>query len=64
VISLIVMIIVGWLLARWLLREPVYFEPPAPPVQITIHLHQPQIVLTLAEPRARRFCLACCHSVA
>jgi hypothetical protein len=32
VISLIVMIIVGWLLARWLLREPVYFEPPAPSV--------------------------------
>jgi hypothetical protein len=43
-LALIVMIIVGWFLVRWL-REPVYFESPTPPLQITIHLHQPVIVV-------------------
>lgn len=39
-LALIVMIVVGWLLAKWLLpriREPVYIEPPPP--QLVIHLH-------------------------
>src|SRR5215831_10633330 len=52
-LALIVMIVVGWLLAKWLwprIREPIY-EPPVP--QIVIHLHQPLIVLTKAEPPLR-----------
>ena len=49
VIALILMIVVGWLPAKWLLREPVYIEPPPAPLQITIHLHQPPIVLTKAQ---------------
>jgi hypothetical protein len=54
VIALILMIVVGWLLAKWLLRERVYIEPPPAPLQITIHLHQPVIVLTLASALARK----------
>jgi hypothetical protein len=46
------MIVVGWLLVKWLLRGPVY-EPPPPPVTITIHLHQPVIVVTKAETPIR-----------
>jgi hypothetical protein len=30
-------------------RAPIYIEPSASPLQITIHLHQPVIVLTKAE---------------
>jgi len=53
-IALIVSIFIGWLLLRWLWpREPIYYSEPPPPLQITVHLHQPVIVLTKAEPRAR-----------
>jgi len=39
-LGLIVSIFIGWLLLRWLWpREPIYYsEPPAPPLQITIHV--------------------------
>lgn len=53
-LGLIVSIFIGWLLLRWLWpREPIYIEPPPTPLQITIHLHQPVIVLTKAEPSIR-----------
>ena len=51
-ISLLAMILCGWLLYKMLaprMLAPIYVEPPAP-LQITIHLHQPVIVLTKAEP--------------
>jgi hypothetical protein len=35
-LALVVMIVVGWLLARWLLRAPLYIEPPP---QLVVHLH-------------------------
>jgi hypothetical protein len=48
-LGLIISIFIGWLLLRWLWpREPVYIEPPPPPLQITIHLHRPVIVVTSA----------------
>jgi hypothetical protein len=31
------MIVVGWLQAKWLLREPIYFPPPPP--QLIVHVH-------------------------
>jgi hypothetical protein len=46
-LGLIVSIFIGWLLLRWLWPRD-YVEPPAPPLQITVHLHQPVIVLTSA----------------
>ena len=51
-LALIVSILLGWLILKMLWpRAPLYSEPPA--LQITIHLHQPLIVLTEAVPPIR-----------
>jgi hypothetical protein len=51
-LAFIATVIIGWLLLQLLLpriREPIYIEPSAPPLQVTIHLHQPVIVVTKAD---------------
>jgi hypothetical protein len=51
VISLLITILIGWLILKLLWpRASIYCEPPAPIQITTIHLHQPVIVLTKAEP--------------
>jgi hypothetical protein len=42
-IALLVSIMVGWLLLRWLCRTPMHIE--APPPQIVIHIHSAQLLV-------------------